>query len=142
MGEQRGYSLDGEEFWRASSGGVRFGVSSRAPVQAANAGRISYTGELGYFGKTVVIDHGFGLTSLYAHLSEITGKVGDQVAAAQAIGRTGDSGFAIGEEVYFEIRMHGVPVSPNEWWDATWVSDHITKKIAFVQGTLIGNPGE
>ncbi len=142
MGEQRGYSLEGEEFWRATAGGVRFAVPSRTAVQAANAGRISYTGELGYFGKTVIIDHGFGLTSLYAHLSEITGKVGDEVAAAQAIGRTGDSGFSLGEEVYFEIRMHGVPVSPNEWWDATWVSDHITRKIAFVQGTLIGNPGE
>jgi murein DD-endopeptidase MepM/ murein hydrolase activator NlpD len=90
-------------------------------------------------GNTIVIDHGFGLSTVYAHLSETNVKAGDEVAKGVAIGRTGTTGFAQSEEVYFEMRLHGVPVSPNEWWDESWVTDHITNKIAFVQRTVLGS---
>jgi septal ring factor EnvC (AmiA/AmiB activator) len=89
-----------------------------------------------------VIDHGFGLASVYAHLSSADVKPGDEVTKGQTIGQTGTSGLAQSEEIYFELRLHGVAVSPNEWWDDTWISDHIQNKTAFVQRTLIGEPGE
>jgi septal ring factor EnvC (AmiA/AmiB activator) len=89
-----------------------------------------------------VVDHGFGLSSVYAHLSGADVKPGDEVAKGQALGQTGTSGLAQSEEVYFELRLHGVAISPNEWWDDTWLGDHIQNKTAFVQRTLIGEPGE
>jgi len=44
--------------------------------------------------------------------------------------------------VYFEVRLHGVPVSPNEWWDESWVTDHIDNKVAFVRTEVVGGAGE
>lgn len=90
----------------------------------------------------MIIDHGFGLATVYAHLSDTNVKPGDEITRGQQIGMTGSTGLAQSEEVYFETRLHGVPVSPNEWWDDTWVNDHIQNKTAFVQKTLIGEPGE
>jgi murein DD-endopeptidase MepM/ murein hydrolase activator NlpD len=79
---------------------------------------------------------------LYAHLSEASVKVGDEVTLGQALGKTGTTGLSQSEEVWFELRVHDVPISPNEWWDPTWVKDHIDNKISFVQRALIGAPGE
>jgi murein DD-endopeptidase MepM/ murein hydrolase activator NlpD len=114
-------------------------VSSRQKVLASNSGLVSFIGDLSLSGNTIVIDHGFGLSTVYAHLSEVSVKLGDEVQKGQTIGRTGTSGFSQSEEVYFEMRLHGVPVSPNEWWDESWVTDHVTNKIAFVQRTVLGD---
>lgn len=130
------------EVLKTTSLGARFAVSNRASVVAANAGVVLFTGELGTLGRTVIIDHGLGLTTVYAHLSEILVKGKEPVKQGQQIARTGRTGLAAGEEVYFETRVHGVPVSPNEWWDETWINDHIEAKIAFVQRTILGQePG-
>ena len=142
MGEERSIVYDGVALTSGHAPGVRFGVSTRQTVSSTNAGRVAFVGELGTYGTTVVLDHGFGLTTTYAHLSEASVKLGQEVPQGASIGRTGDTGLALSEEVYYETRLHGVPVSPNEWWDSTWIEDHIQKKVSFVQGTLIGNPGE
>jgi murein DD-endopeptidase MepM/ murein hydrolase activator NlpD len=142
MGELRSYMYDGTIIASGHAPGVRFGVSTRQQVSATNGGRVAFAGELGTYGTTVVIDHGFGLTTTYSRLSELTVKVAQEVTQGYPIGRTGETGLALGEEVYYETRLHGVPVSPNEWWDSTWLEDHVQKKVSFVQGTLIGNPGE
>ena len=117
-------------------------VSSRQKVVASNHGIVSFAGQLGLNGNTIVIDHGVGLSTVYAHLSEIGVKVGDEVQKSQAIGKTGTSGFAQSEEVYYELRLHGVPVTPNEWWDESWVKDHIDNKVSFVERTLLGEATE
>lgn len=142
FGETRTYTVDGKQIHSAPLEGVRFGVSSRQTVTATNAGKVLFVGTLGFYGTIVVLDHGFGLTTSYAHLSEATVTQGQEVTIGAPLGKTGSSGFSTGEEVLYETRLHGVAVSPNEWWDSNWVEDHINKKIAFVQGTLIGNPGE
>lgn len=141
-GDQRVIVVKGQELLKSAAAGSRFGVSSRSKVVAANNGKIAFVGDLILHGTTIVIDHGFGLATVYAHLSEAPVKVGDDVTKGQQIGRTGTSGLAQGEEVYFETRLHGVPVSPNEWWDENWVNDHIDKKVAFVQTDLGGASGE
>jgi len=138
-GDVRTVLYNGQEVIKGASVGSRLPVSSRQKVLAANSGRVSFVRTLALNGNTVVIDHGFGLSTVYAHLSESTVKVGDEIAKGVPIGRTGATGFAQSEEVYFEMRLHGVPVSPNEWWDESWVADHITNKIAFVQRTVLGN---
>ena len=141
-GDQRTITMNGQELLKGPALGARFQVSARQKVSAANSGRVTFVDTLPLNGTTIVIDHGFGLASVYAHLSASLVKPGEEVTKGQAIGQTGTSGLAQSEEVYFEIRLHGVPVSPNEWWDDTWITDHIQNKTAFVQRTLIGEPGE
>ncbi len=131
-GDQRVVLLGNKEIVRGSSAGVRFPVSRRNPVVAGNNGKVVFIGELGLLGNTIIIDHGFGLSSLYGHLSDVKVQRGVSVQKGQEIGQTGSSGFAQSEEVYFEIRLHDVPVAPNEWWDQTWVTDHIDNKVGFV----------
>ena len=141
-GDQQTIVLNGQEIIKGPTIGARFQVASRQKVVAANNGRVTFEDTLPLNGTTVVIDHGFGLSSVYAHLSSATVKPGEEVIKGQQIGQTGTSGLAQSEEVYFEMRLHGVPVSPNEWWDDTWINDHIQSKTGFVQKTLIGAPGE
>ena len=141
-GDQRTIVLNGQELVKGPAVGARFQVSSRQKVVAANSGRVTFVDTLPLNGTTVVIDHGFGLSSVYAHLSSATVKPGEEVAKGQQLGQTGASGIAQAEEVYFEMRLHGAPVSPNEWWDDNWITDHVQNKTSFVQKTLIGEPGE
>ena len=132
-GDQRTILIGDQEVSRSRSSGVRFPLHRRTPVQAGNGGRVVFVGELGLLGNTVVLDHGFGLSTVYGHMSEIIAQRGASVTKGQILGSSGTSGFAQGEEVYFETRVHGIPVSPNEWWDETWVTDHIENKVDFVK---------
>lgn len=141
-GDQRTIVYKSQEVVKGASVGSRMPVSSRQKVVASNHGIVSFAGQLGLNGNTIVIDHGVGLSTVYAHLSEIGVKVGDEVQKSQAIGKTGTSGFAQSEEVYYELRLHGVPVTPNEWWDESWVKDHIDNKVSFVERTLLGEATE
>lgn len=141
-GDQRTIALGEEELMRGSTPGVRFPVSARQRVVAANSGVVSFVDSLPLSGVTVVIDHGFGLSTVYAHLSEATVKGGEEVERGRPIGSTGSSGLAQSEEVYFEVRLHGVGVNPNEWWDDTWVREHLENKISFVERELAGNAGD
>jgi murein DD-endopeptidase MepM/ murein hydrolase activator NlpD len=131
-GDMRTVFVGETEILRGASSGVRFPVSKRTSVVAANGGKVVFIGELGLLGNTVIVDHGFGLSSIYGHLSDVTVQRGSSVERGQQIAATGASGFAQSEEVYFEMRLHGEPVSPNEWWDQSWVTDHIDNKVAFV----------
>ena len=131
-GDLRILSVGSEEILRARENGVRFTVSRPFSVLAANSGKVLYTGKLGLLGTTLILDHGMGLTTLYSHLSHTSPKVGETVHRGQVIGTTGRSGLATSNELYFQVRIHGVPVSPREWWDKRWVSEHIDEKIAYV----------
>ncbi len=131
-GDTRVILVDSTEIMRGVSSGVRFPVNKRTPVVAANNGTVVFIGMLGLLGNTIIVDHGFGLSSIYGHLSDVTVQRGTPVQRGEEIGKTGTTGLAQSEEVYFEIRAHGIPVSPNEWWDQSWVTDHIDNKVAFV----------
>jgi len=68
--------------------------------------------ELSGYGLTVVVDHGGGIATRYAHLSEVNVKVGDTVQAGQDIARSGASGRATGPHLHFEVLEAGQPVDP------------------------------
>jgi murein DD-endopeptidase MepM/ murein hydrolase activator NlpD len=131
-GDQRIVLLGDREIVRGPSSGARFPVSRRTAIVAANSGTVVFIGTLGLLGNTIIIDHGFGLSSVYGHLSDVDVQRGIAVQRGQEIGKTGSTGLAQSEGVYFEIRVHGTPVSPNEWWDQSWVTDHIDNKVNFV----------
>jgi len=97
----------------------------QAPVPAANTGIVVHAGPLGIYGNAVVLDHGLGLQTLYAHLSSLEVAVGDTVQQGQELGRTGTTGLAVGDHLHYEVLVQGVPVTPVQWWDAHWVRDHI-----------------
>ena len=96
---------------------------------AAHNGTVVHAGDLGIYGNCVMLDHGFGLFTLYGHLSSIDVKVGDSVQAKQPIGRSGETGLAAGDHLHFGVYLAGVAVLPVEWWDAKWINDNIAPKL-------------
>ena len=84
---------------------------------------------LGIYGNCVVIDHGLGLQSLYAHLSSIGVKVGDTVTQGQELGRSGTTGLAGGDHLHFTMLLGGHPVTPIDWWSQQWVQDRVLRKL-------------
>jgi murein DD-endopeptidase MepM/ murein hydrolase activator NlpD len=90
---------------------THLGNDFRAPVgteiPTANDGEIVYVGDLFYSGKTVIIDHGMQLFSMYAHLSEIKAKVGSKVTKGEVIGLSGATGRASGPHLHWGIKIHG-----------------------------------
>ncbi|HYY24732.1 MAG TPA: M23 family metallopeptidase [Candidatus Udaeobacter sp.] len=109
--------------------GFDLSVTKRYPVEAANSGVVSFAGDLGIYGNAIIIDHGLGLSSLYGHLSSIDVKVGDPIKQQQVIGKTGETGLAVGDHLHFATLLQGVPVLPKEWWDPKWIKDNLTPKL-------------
>ena len=99
------------------------------PVLASNAGRVAWADYLGIYGNCVIIDHGMGLQSLYAHLASIAVNTGDDVGLGAELGLSGTTGLAGGDHLHFAILLHGWPVTPMEWWDPHWIEDRIARKL-------------
>jgi murein DD-endopeptidase MepM/ murein hydrolase activator NlpD len=92
--------------------GVDIGAPSGAPIRAAAAGTVIYAGWLGGYGNLVVIDHGNGLATAYAHQSSIAAGNGTSVSQGQVIGYVGCTGYCFGPHLHFEVRVSGEPVNP------------------------------
>jgi murein DD-endopeptidase MepM/ murein hydrolase activator NlpD len=99
------------------------------PIIAANRGKVLFADELGIYGNCVILDHGMGVQSLYAHLSSIGVKVGDMVEKAQELGKSGMTGLAAGDHLHFTMLVNGHMVNPVEWWDSHWIEDRILRKL-------------
>jgi murein DD-endopeptidase MepM/ murein hydrolase activator NlpD len=127
--DQRTYTYKGEPIDTAYHLGYDLSVTKNYPVEAANSGTVAFTGDLGIYGNTVILDHGLGLFTLYGHLSSIDVKAGDSVAKRQALGKTGETGLAAGDHLHFGVYLDGVAVLPVEWWDQKWIDDNIKPKL-------------
>ena len=92
--------------------GIDIGAPMGANFIAASNGVVVKAGENSAYGKMVVIDHGGGITTLYAHGSEILVNVGDEVRRGQAILKVGSSGYSTGPHAHFEVRVNGEYVQP------------------------------
>jgi murein DD-endopeptidase MepM/ murein hydrolase activator NlpD len=82
-------------------------------VPSAMAGKVTFAGDRGGYGLMVIVDHGNGKTTRYAHLSEISVAAGDQVAAGQTVGKAGSTGRATGPHLHFELLEEGKVVDPS-----------------------------
>ena len=127
--DQRSYYYRNRKIDEARHLGYDLAVTRRYPVAAANAGRVVFAGALGIYGNTVIIDHGFGLCTLYSHLSSIAVTSDDAVKKGANIGRTGETGLAIGDHLHYGVYIQGVAVLPLEWWDPKWIRDNVTGKL-------------
>jgi murein DD-endopeptidase MepM/ murein hydrolase activator NlpD len=127
--DYRTYFYKGQEIDRQVHLGFDLASLQRAAVTASNRGVVILTKYLGIYGNCVVIDHGLGVQSLYAHLSTIDAKEGDTVEKGQTIGRTGSTGLAGGDHLHFTLLVNGVAVNPVEMWDPHWMEDRVFRKI-------------
>jgi hypothetical protein len=138
FGDQRTYYYRG----KAIDNGVHLGVDlaslARAPVQAANTGRVIFAQDLGIYGQTIVLDHGQGLYTMYGHLSRIDVTVDQLVTKGDIIGTTGQTGLATGDHLHFGFMVHGIFVDPVEWWDPHWIRDNIQMKLNITDGPVKG----
>lgn len=82
------------------------------PIVAAEAGTVILAGTKGGYGLTVMIDHGGGMVTLYAHQSKLAVSEGERVAAGERIGFIGSTGVSTGPHLHFEVRINGDPVDP------------------------------
>jgi murein DD-endopeptidase MepM/ murein hydrolase activator NlpD len=127
--QERTYLFEGMAVSKSTHYGVDLASTERAPIEAANNGVVVYTGYLGIYGNTVILDHGLGLSSLYAHMSDITVKLGQNVARGETLGASGSTGLAGGDHLHFSVLVGGEFVNPAEWWDAHWIQDNVTGKL-------------
>ncbi len=134
--DRRIYKHQGTEIDRAVHMGIDLASTRHARLPAANSGRVVLNEYIGIYGNSVVIDHGFGLFSIYAHLSSSAVAKGDPVEKGDIIGRSGTTGLAGGDHLHFAIAVNTVFVNPVEWWDGAWISNNITSKIDNVRKQL------
>jgi murein DD-endopeptidase MepM/ murein hydrolase activator NlpD len=133
--DYRTYLVGGEEVDQQVHLGFDLAVTSQVPITSAHRGRVVHAGYLGIYGNCVIVDHGLGVQSLYAHLSSIEVGVGDAVDKGQTLGRSGQTGLAGGDHLHFTMLVGGQQVNPIEWWDPQWMQDRVLRKIADAGGT-------
>lgn len=127
--ERRSYWWNKRPISNAIHYGFDLASTRGAAVTASNAGVVAFADDLGIYGRCVIVDHGLGVHSLYAHLSSIEVKEGDVVARGEELGRSGATGLAGGDHLHFAILVGGEYVDPVEWWDPKWVRSHIEWRI-------------
>lgn len=100
---------------RRMHNGIDIGLPTGSPIYASANGRVILAERRGGYGRMVVLDHGGGLSTLYAHQSSMAVSVGDQVLAGDVIGYIGCSGYCTGPHLHFEVREVGAPVDPMKY---------------------------
>jgi murein DD-endopeptidase MepM/ murein hydrolase activator NlpD len=113
--DRRTYFFEDKEIDKQVHLGFDLATVQQAPVHASNTGVVVFADYLGIYGNCVILDHGLGVQSLYAHLSSIGVKAG-------------------GDHLHFTMLLQGTPVNPVEWWDQHWLQDRVLRKISEAGG--------
>jgi murein DD-endopeptidase MepM/ murein hydrolase activator NlpD len=127
--DERTYVYGGKVVDQQVHLGFDLATTANAPVTAANDGKVIYAQPLGIYGNCIVLDHGLGVQSLYAHLSSFEVREGDSVRKGQALGHSGQTGLAAGDHLHFSMLVNGQFVNATEWWDPHWIEDRVTRKL-------------
>ncbi len=127
--ETRTYLYQGRPVDHQTHLGLDLASTERAPVPAANSGKVVFAGWLSIYGNAVILDHGYGLLSLYGHMSAVDVNVGETVRKGQRLGTSGSTGLAGGDHLHLEIFVQGKSVDPLEWLDEHWIRDNIATKV-------------
>jgi murein DD-endopeptidase MepM/ murein hydrolase activator NlpD len=128
----RNYIYNGKKIDQQVHLGYDLAVTQHVGVEASNDGRVVYAAPLGIYGNCIVVDHGYGLQTLYGHLSHIDVHEGDMVKRGQVMGTSGQTGMAGGDHIHFGMLLDGVQIDPKEWWDTHWIQDHVAKRVDLV----------
>jgi murein DD-endopeptidase MepM/ murein hydrolase activator NlpD len=116
----RGYITDGFGNRRNPFGGGAYenhagldiATNYNTPIEATADGRIIFSGVYGGYGNVVVIDHGYGVTTRYAHMAQIVARMGQHVSRGKVIGMVGSTGRSTAPHCHYEVRLHDRPVNP------------------------------
>jgi len=125
----RSYMYQGKKIDQQVHLGLDLAVTQHVGVEASNDGRVVYAAPLGIYGNCIVVDHGYGLQTIYGHLSRIDVHEGDMVKRGQIMGASGMTGMAGGDHIHFSMQLDGVQINPNEWFDSHWIKDHVAKRV-------------
>lgn len=125
FGDRREYFYDEEKIDEAFHLGIDWASIKHAKIRVSNDGKVIFSNFLGIYGNALIIDHGLGLQSLYAHTSKFNVKKGDMVKAGQYIGNTGVTGAVFGDHLHFGILVQGIESNPLEWMDKNWMKTRI-----------------
>lgn len=101
--------------WGRLHAGIDIGAPTGSAVVAARAGRVIFAGRHGGYGNLVLVDHGGGIVTAYAHLSSFAVGVGASVSAGQLLGGVGCTGSCTGPHLHFEVRVNGTPQNPRNF---------------------------
>ena len=125
----RNYMYQGKKIDQQVHLGYDLSITQHIGVEASNDGRVVYAAPLGIYGNCIVLDHGYGLQTIYGHMSEIAVHDGDMVKRGQVMGKSGMTGMAGGDHIHFSMQLDGVQIDPREWWDHHWIKDHVAKRV-------------
>jgi murein DD-endopeptidase MepM/ murein hydrolase activator NlpD len=127
--DHRTYTYNGKEVDQETHLGFDLADRKHMPIVAPNSGKVVYADRLGIYGNCLVVDHGYGLQTIYGHMSRFDVKVGDRVDKGQKLGLSGETGMAGGDHLHFSMQVDGVQVNPIEWWDEHWIKDRVLSKM-------------
>lgn len=102
---------------RSYHGGMDFRAAIGTPIHASAAGRVLLAKDLFYSGGTVIIDHGYGLLTMYFHQSKIIAKKGQMIKQGDLIGLSGKTGRVTGPHLHFQVVVHGTKVNPKDLFE-------------------------
>ncbi|MBU1168947.1 MAG: M23 family metallopeptidase [Proteobacteria bacterium] len=131
--DHRSYMYKGKKVDDQYHLGFDLASIKQAPVPAANSGKIALIDTIGIYGKTIVIDHGFGLFSTYSHLSRVGVNEGENVGKGDVIGNTGITGLTGGDHLHYGMFIDHTFVDPLQWWDQSWIDNNITSKLSDIK---------
>lgn len=101
--------------WGSTHTGTDIGASTGTPIYAAASGQVIFSGWKGTLGKLVVVSHGNGIQTYYAHCSSLLVSSGDNISAGQLIAKVGNTGRSTGPHLHFEIRLNGSALNPQSY---------------------------
>ena len=127
--DHRIYVYKGREVDKQDHLGYDLATTAHAPVSASNDGVVLLADYFGIYGNTIVIDHGYGLLTVYGHLASFAVKAGDGVKSGQVIAQSDSTGLAAGDHLHFSVILQGEQVDAREWWDGHWIQDRILSKM-------------
>lgn len=127
--ERRHYYLDNEKIDEAWHLGIDWASYKQAPIYLSNPGKIIFNEYLGIYGNTIIVDHGIGLSSLYAHTSSSNVSLGEELDKGAKLGNTGSTGAVFGDHLHFGVLVQGIEVNPAEWMDKNWIKTRISDII-------------
>lgn len=134
--ERRHYYYEGEKIDEAWHLGMDWASVKHATVKLSNSGRVIFNDYLGIYGNTLIVDHGFGVQSLYAHTSKTFVQNSENVRAGDKIALTGSSGAVFGDHLHFGVLVQGIEVNPLEWMDKDWIKTRITNILQEADYTI------
>jgi murein DD-endopeptidase MepM/ murein hydrolase activator NlpD len=110
-----GYRIHPVYGTRRLHAGIDMGAARGTPIASSNDGVVIFVGTRGGYGRTVLVDHGGGITTLYAHMSETGAFDGQAVSRGDIVGFVGATGTATGNHLHFEVRVNGGPANPRNY---------------------------